>query len=337
MRPKLPICTSGRCLCNEHRRMPAGTPRRRPAGTFRHPGSDIGEPAGVPPPAPPPCRQPGPPCPEHHRRRQRDGAGCRARQPLPRGQRRRATGRAAGRARACRSRALSLGGTGPGPVTQTATPGRTARRRRGTGANQAAAQSGWLHRRAARPALHRPAVVLEEPRAMGLGRLVPAAAYRMRRSGSEWSRSGKSLPLTVTSPDLARGTFPREFTCDGANRPPRLQWSTPPSGTQELAVEMLDPDAPGGTFTHWLIYRMPLASPAWPTCRPAPRKASTTSPARLRGPMPAARRRASLPLRGPHAGHPAGPGSRARRSDLDSGISGHALGRGELVATYRRP
>src|SRR5207248_8031307 len=61
-------------------------------------------------------------------------------------------------------------------------------------------------------------------------------------------------PLTVTSPDLAGGTFPREFTCDGANRPPRLQWSTPPSGTQELAVEMLDPDAPGGTFTHWLAY-----------------------------------------------------------------------------------
>ena len=30
---------------------------------------------------------------------------------------------------------------------------------------------------------------------------------------------------------LAGGTFPREFTCDGANRPPRLQWSTPPSGT----------------------------------------------------------------------------------------------------------
>jgi Raf kinase inhibitor-like YbhB/YbcL family protein len=68
---------------------------------------------------------------------------------------------------------------------------------------------------------------------------------------------GNPSPLTVTSPDLAGGTFPREFTCDGANRPPRLQWSTPPSGTQELAVEMLDPDAPGGTFTHWLIYRMP--------------------------------------------------------------------------------
>jgi len=68
---------------------------------------------------------------------------------------------------------------------------------------------------------------------------------------------GNSFPLTVSSPDLAGGTFLREFTCDGANRRPRLQWSAPPSGTQELAVEMLDPDAPGGTFTHWLVYGLP--------------------------------------------------------------------------------
>ena len=65
------------------------------------------------------------------------------------------------------------------------------------------------------------------------------------------SSQGNPSPLTVTSPDLAGGTFPREFTCDGANRLPRLHWSTPPSGTQEVAIEMLDPDAPGGTFTHW--------------------------------------------------------------------------------------
>ncbi len=66
-----------------------------------------------------------------------------------------------------------------------------------------------------------------------------------------------SFPLTVSSPDLPAGRFPREFTCDGANRLPRLQWSTPPSGTQELVIEMLDPDAPGGTFTHWLAYGLP--------------------------------------------------------------------------------
>ena len=79
----------------------------------------------------------------------------------------------------------------------------------------------------------------------------------MRRFGSEPPGQGHPSPLTVLSPDLAAGAFPTEFTCDGANRRPRLQWSTPPSGTPELAVEMLDPDAPGGTFTHWLVYGIP--------------------------------------------------------------------------------
>ena len=79
----------------------------------------------------------------------------------------------------------------------------------------------------------------------------------MWRFDSERPQSRKFPPLTVSSPDLSGGTFPREFTCDGANQLPRLEWSTPPSGTQELAIEMLDPDAPGGTFTHWLVYGMP--------------------------------------------------------------------------------
>ena len=68
---------------------------------------------------------------------------------------------------------------------------------------------------------------------------------------------GDPSPLTVSSLDLPAGTVPREFTCDGANRRPRLEWSTPPPGTQELAIELLDPDAPGGTFTHWVVYGIP--------------------------------------------------------------------------------
>src|SRR5690349_3831327 len=75
-----------------------------------------------------------------------------------------------------------------------------------------------------------------------------------RQQGSTMTSPEQENPsaLTLTSPDLPGGTFPREFTCDGANRRPRLEWGAPPSGTQELAIEMLDPDAPGGTFTHWL-------------------------------------------------------------------------------------
>ncbi len=54
------------------------------------------------------------------------------------------------------------------------------------------------------------------------------------------SQAHSSL-LTVSSPDFAVGAFPREFTCDGANRRPRLQWSTTPPGTRELAVELPGP------------------------------------------------------------------------------------------------
>jgi hypothetical protein len=88
---------------------------------------------------------------------------------------------------------------------------------------------------------------------------------------------GSSSPLTVTSPDLPGGTFPREFTCDGANRRPHLQWSTPPSGTRELVIEMLDPDAPGGTFTHWLVYGIPPGTSSLAAVRSARQKASMTS------------------------------------------------------------
>ena len=103
-------------------------------------------------------------------------------------------------------------------------------------------------------------------RAMRLASLVHTAAHRMRRFGSERPGHEASSPLTVTSPDPTGGAFPREFTCDGANRRPRLEWSTPPPGTLELAIEMLDPDAPGGTFTHWLAYRIPPGTSSLGRC-----------------------------------------------------------------------
>src|SRR3989449_4628604 len=78
-----------------------------------------------------------------------------------------------------------------------------------------------------------------------------------------------AAPLQVSSPDLAGGTFPREFTCDGADRAPRLEWGATPSGTEELAVEMLDPDAPGGTFTHWLVYGIPPGTSSLAASLPA--------------------------------------------------------------------
>jgi Raf kinase inhibitor-like YbhB/YbcL family protein len=150
------------------------------------------------------------------------------------------------------------------------------------------------------------------------------------------SDHGQSSPLTVTSPDLTGGTFPREFTCDGANRLPRLQWSTPPPGTQELAIEMLDPDAPGGTFTHWLAYGIP---PGIFGLAAGPAGAEGVNDFGRRGyggpcpPRGAAHHYHFVVLAlGTRLGLEAG----ATRPDLESRMRGHVLGQGELVATYQR-
>ncbi len=51
--------------------------------------------------------------------------------------------------------------------------------------------------------------------------------------------------------------IPRRYTCDGDNVSPPLRWSRVPAGTKSLALIADDPDAPGGTWSHWVIYDLP--------------------------------------------------------------------------------
>ncbi len=52
-------------------------------------------------------------------------------------------------------------------------------------------------------------------------------------------------------------SIPTLHTCDGANTSPALTWSTPPPGTVTLALTVTDPDAPRGTWVHWVVYNLP--------------------------------------------------------------------------------
>jgi len=66
------------------------------------------------------------------------------------------------------------------------------------------------------------------------------------------------MTFSVESSAFGDGeTIPRPFTCEGTDRTPPLAWSDPPQGTRSFALIMDDPDAPNGTFTHWLIYDIP--------------------------------------------------------------------------------
>jgi Raf kinase inhibitor-like YbhB/YbcL family protein len=53
------------------------------------------------------------------------------------------------------------------------------------------------------------------------------------------------------------GVIPSAYTCEGEDKSPALSWSDEPPGTKSFAVIVDDPDAPSGTFTHWLLYDIP--------------------------------------------------------------------------------
>ncbi|MFD7158890.1 YbhB/YbcL family Raf kinase inhibitor-like protein [Kribbella sp. NPDC059898] len=60
--------------------------------------------------------------------------------------------------------------------------------------------------------------------------------------------------ITVSSPAFHDGgSIPVEYTCDGAGTSPPLAWSGTPGDAKALAIVVDDPDAPSGTFTHWVL------------------------------------------------------------------------------------
>jgi len=63
-----------------------------------------------------------------------------------------------------------------------------------------------------------------------------------------------SLSSPVIAPDQP---LPSQLTCDGAGSSPPLAWSEPPGGTRSFALIVDDPDAPGGTYAHWVVYDIP--------------------------------------------------------------------------------
>jgi Raf kinase inhibitor-like YbhB/YbcL family protein len=66
--------------------------------------------------------------------------------------------------------------------------------------------------------------------------------------------------FTLTSPDFTDGgDIPSGLTCDGTKRPPKLSWMHAPEGTKSFVIIVDDPDAPDGTFVHWLAFDIPAS------------------------------------------------------------------------------
>jgi Raf kinase inhibitor-like YbhB/YbcL family protein len=64
--------------------------------------------------------------------------------------------------------------------------------------------------------------------------------------------------IKLTSTAFKEGeAIPRAYTCDGVNISPPLEWSGIPSTGKTIAIVADDPDAPGGTWVHWILYNLP--------------------------------------------------------------------------------
>ncbi len=73
-------------------------------------------------------------------------------------------------------------------------------------------------------------------------------------------RKEPRVAFRLTSPAFEPlGAIPGRYTCDGEDVSPALEWSGAPAGTKSFALIVDDPDAPAGTWNHWLLWDIPAS------------------------------------------------------------------------------
>jgi len=139
------------------------------------------------------------------------------------------------------------------------------------------------------------------------------------------------------------GLIPAKYTCDGADVSPPLQWDNVPQTAKSIALICDDPDAPMGTFVHWVIFGLPAETRqlaekvAADKTLPSGARQGTSGFGRVGygGPCPPSgthRYFFKIYALDTKVDLPAG----ARKSDLLKVMEGHILAQGQLVGKYKR-
>jgi Raf kinase inhibitor-like YbhB/YbcL family protein len=133
------------------------------------------------------------------------------------------------------------------------------------------------------------------------------------------------------------GNIPSKFTCDGSDSSPPLQITGVPSEAKTLVLISDDPDAPGGLFTHWLVWNIPTQTNSIAEGS-APKGMHGTNDfgkSGYKGPCPPpGTHRYSFKIFALDRELDLRPG--ARRSQVDAAMKGHIIAQGELVGRYAR-
>jgi len=158
----------------------------------------------------------------------------------------------------------------------------------------------------------------------------------------------QTVTITVESSAFQNGQpVPVKYTGEGDNISPPLNWSNVPCGAKQLVLICDDPDAPSGTFVHWVLYNIPLSVSSL-----AENVAKGPNPANSKGSANGANTTGNLGYIGPMP--PKGHGRHHyyftiyaldKELDLEPGLSkdevltslkGHITGQGQVMGTYER-
>ena len=153
---------------------------------------------------------------------------------------------------------------------------------------------------------------------------------------------GATIPLTSSAFQQGQ-PIPKPYAKAGDNRSPPLAWSDVPKDVKSFALICEDPDAPGGTFVHWVIWNIPGAARELPegtptdeSMRDGTRQGKNGSGGvGYTGPDPPSGLHhyffklyaLDTKLELPEA---------ATRGDLESAMRSHVLGHGQLMGTYQK-
>ncbi|HJQ84210.1 MAG TPA: YbhB/YbcL family Raf kinase inhibitor-like protein [Candidatus Binatia bacterium] len=157
---------------------------------------------------------------------------------------------------------------------------------------------------------------------------------------------GVAMAFELKSPAFAAGkAIPQKHGCDGADVSPPLAWTAAPAGTKSFALVCADPDAPAGTWVHWVIWNLPPTVAGLPEGVPSGPTRDDGSRQGINdfekigwgGPCPPPGRGAHryfFKLQALDAVLPLAPG--ATKAALEKAMEGHVIGRAELIGRYER-
>jgi len=164
------------------------------------------------------------------------------------------------------------------------------------------------------------------------------------QSFSYSSEEGARMKINVTSSAFKEGgMIPSKYTCDGEDISPDIAWAGIPAGAKSIALIGDDPDAPRGTWVHWVIYNIPPDSKGLPEAVPPDRLLGDGSMQGMNdsnqtgfgGPCPPGGvHRYFFKVYALDTKLSLGPG--ATKKDLEGAMRDHVLARGQLMGRYQR-